>query len=144
MPAPFTATFNTTTSSRFSSTLISTGGTRLSAISITWSDRCCYASFLLDRSLYGNSSTGYHLLNLLLHLGSGLLVYLILTRAVTKESKHIPFWTAVLFLIHPIQTETVTYISGRASGLMAFFYLLALLPLYRSGCTPAAGFRHLS
>ena len=86
-----------------------------------------YGTFFLDRSLYGNNATGYHLLNLLLHLGSGLLVYRILTQAVTEEAPHVPFWTALLFLIHPIQTETVTYISGRASGLMAFFYLLALL-----------------
>ncbi|TMQ27068.1 MAG: tetratricopeptide repeat protein [Nitrospirae bacterium] len=85
-----------------------------------------YATFLLDRSLYGNSANAYHLLNLLLHLGSGLLVYRILTRAVTEETTPIPFLTALLFLIHPIQTETVTYISGRASGLMAFGYLLAL------------------
>lgn len=84
-----------------------------------------YATFLIDRALYGESPTGYHLLNLLCHLGSGLLVYRILTRGVTEETKHIPFWTALLFLIHPIQTETVTYISGRATGLMSFFYLLA-------------------
>lgn len=84
-----------------------------------------YGTFLLDRSLYGNSAGGYHLLNLLLHLGSGLLVYRILTHAATEETR-LPFWTALLFLIHTIQTETVTYISGRASGLMAFFYLLAL------------------
>lgn len=85
-----------------------------------------YGTFLLDRSLYGTSATGYHLLNLLLHLGSGLLVYRILTRAVTEEARHVPFWAALLFLIHPVATETVTYISGRASGLMAFWYLLAL------------------
>ena len=86
-----------------------------------------YATFLLDRSLYGNSATGYHLLNLLLHLGSGLLVYRILIHAVTEETRHVPFWTSLLFLVHPIETETVTYISGRASGLMAFWYLLALV-----------------
>ena len=86
-----------------------------------------YATLLLDRSLYGTNASGYHLLNLLLHLGSGLLVYRILTRAVTEDTRHVPFWTSLLFLIHPIQTETVTYISGRASGLMAFFFLLALL-----------------
>jgi tetratricopeptide (TPR) repeat protein len=85
-----------------------------------------YATFLVDRSLYGTNPGGYHLLNLLVHLGSGLLVYRILTRAVTEDTRHVPFWTALLFLIHPIQTETVTYISGRASGLMAFWYLLAL------------------
>jgi tetratricopeptide (TPR) repeat protein len=89
-----------------------------------------YATFLLDRSFYGHHPAGYHLLNLLLHLGSGLLVYRILSRAVTGESWlnwQIPFWAALLFLIHPIQTEAVTYISGRASELMAFFYLLAFL-----------------
>lgn len=103
-----------------------------------------YATFLFDRSLYGNSATGYHLLNLLLHLGSGLLVYRILTRAVTEETTHVPFWTALLFLIHPIQTETVTYISGRASGLMAFFYLLALLLYIEAAARQRAGFPHLS
>ena len=84
-----------------------------------------YATFLLDRSLYGTNPFGYHVLNLLLHLGSGLLVYLILNRAVTEETKHVPLWTALLFLIHPMATETVTYISGRASGLMTFLYLFA-------------------
>ncbi|MEO7859301.1 MAG: tetratricopeptide repeat protein [Nitrospirales bacterium] len=84
-----------------------------------------YATFLFDRSLYGTNPAGYHLLNLLLHLGSGLLIYRILSRAVTEEIRLVPFLTALLFLIHPITTETVTYISGRASGLMAFFYLFA-------------------
>jgi len=98
-----------------------------------------YATFLVDRSLYGDSASGYHLLNLLLHLSSGLLVYRILTHAVAEETKHLPFWTALLFLIHPIQTETVTYISGRASGLMAFFYLLALfLYIEAAACQPGS------
>ena len=84
-----------------------------------------YGTFFLDRWIYGHHPVGYHVLNLLLHLGCGLLVYRILSRAVIEETRHLPFWTAMLFLLHPIQTETVTYISGRASGLMAFFYLLA-------------------
>lgn len=84
------------------------------------------ATFLIDRSLYIENPTGYHLLNLLLHLVAGLLVYFIFRRAVTKEFEHVPFVTALLFCIHPIQTEAVTYISGRASGLMTFFYLLAI------------------
>lgn len=84
-----------------------------------------YATFLLDRLLYGANPVGYHFLNLLLHLGSGLILYRLLTRAVPDETSSIPFWTALFFLIHPITTETVTYISGRASGLMAFLYLFA-------------------
>ncbi|HEY7532784.1 MAG TPA: tetratricopeptide repeat protein, partial [Nitrospiraceae bacterium] len=85
------------------------------------------ATFFFDRSIFGHQPAGYHVLNLLLHLGSSVLVYRILSRAVSEESRYIPFWVALLFLLHPIQTETVTYISGRASGLMAFFYLLALV-----------------
>jgi hypothetical protein len=85
-----------------------------------------HATFLVDRSLYGEHPACYHLLNVLLHLGSGILIYRILTRAATEETSSVPLWTALLFLIHPITTETVTYISGRASGLMTFFYLLAL------------------
>ncbi|HSA62060.1 MAG TPA: tetratricopeptide repeat protein [Nitrospiraceae bacterium] len=84
-----------------------------------------YATFLIDHSLYGPDPAGYHLLNLLLHLGSGLLIYRIVTSAVRDERSSVPFWIALVFLIHPIATETVTYISGRASGLMTFLYLLA-------------------
>ena len=40
-----------------------------------------YATFLIDHTLYGTRPAGYHVLNLLLHLGSGTLVYLIVTRA---------------------------------------------------------------
>lgn len=95
-----------------------------------------YATFLLDRSLYGPHPLGYHLLNLLLHVGSGILLYRILTNAVQDKASSIPFWAALLFLIHPIATETVTYISGRASGLMAFFYLLALYLYVRASQQP--------
>lgn len=101
-----------------------------------------HATFLIDRSLYGNNPAGYHLLNLLLHLGSGLLVYGILTRAAAEDTKTVPLWTALLFLLHPIQTETVTYILGRASGLMAFCYLLTLFLYIKAAedtSRPAAG-----
>ena len=84
-----------------------------------------HGTFLLDRILYDNNPVGYHLLNLLLHVGSGCLVYWILTVATTQDTRFVPFWTSLLFLVHPLQTETVTYISGRASGLMGFLYLLA-------------------
>ena len=96
-----------------------------------------YASFLVDRLLYGFEPAGYHALNILLHVGSTTLVYAILKMAV-EEGATIPFWTALIFAIHPIATETVTYISGRASGLMAFFYLLALWLYVRAWDVPAS------
>ena len=96
-----------------------------------------YASFLVDRLLYGFEPAGYHALNILLHVGSTILVYAILKMAV-EEGATIPFWTALIFAIHPIATETVTYISGRASGLMAFFYLFALFLYVRAWDVPAS------
>jgi tetratricopeptide (TPR) repeat protein len=96
-------------------------------------------TFLVDRTLYGSSPIGYHVLNLLLHLGSGILVCLILGRAVVDEESYLPLCTALLFLVHPIQTETVTYISGRASGLMGFCYLLAFFLYIKASESPQAG-----
>jgi tetratricopeptide (TPR) repeat protein len=90
-------------------------------------------SFVVDRSLFGKDAAGYHTLNLLLHCGSGLLLFAILSdtlRCFSSPSAKIfagvPFWTSLLFLLHPLETETVTYISGRATGLAAFFSLFAL------------------
>jgi hypothetical protein len=97
-----------------------------------------YATFLFDRSVYGTNPAGYHLLNLLLHVGSGLLVYFVFTRAGMEKTPSIPFWIALLFLIHPITTETVAYISGRASGLMAFFYLFAFFLYIKASEPPDA------
>ncbi len=99
-----------------------------------------HATFLVDRSFYGFHPSGYHLLNFLIHLGVGVLIYGIIASAVADERSFVPFWTSLLFLIHPITTETVTYISGRASGLMAFFYLLALY-LYVRGSQQPDGMR---
>lgn len=112
-------------------------------------------SFLVDRFMWGKTPVGYHLLNVLLHVGMGLVLYAItldLARAASTRCRAVsettvPFWTALLFLVHPIGTETVTYVSGRATGLMAFFYL-AGLHFYlrasgpRSAC--AASWTHLA
>ncbi len=125
MPEPSTGIFITTTPSRFSKIRISQTGTPSSAISITWCGLSCTPRFCSIARCMERTRPGYHLLNLLLHLGSGLLIYCIIARAVADERSVVPFWTSLLFLIHPIATETVTYISGRASGLMTFFYLLA-------------------
>ena len=86
-----------------------------------------YATFLVDRLLYADVAWGYHAINVGLHLISGILVYCLILRASKGEVSFIAFWSALLFLIHPLATETVTYLSGRTSGLMTCFYLLALL-----------------
>jgi len=71
---------------------------------------------------------GFHMVNLLIHLGNSILV-LLLARKLTGSSSRmgsIALFTALLFALHPIQTEAVTYVAGRSASLMAFFYLASL------------------
>lgn len=77
---------------------------------------------------------GFHLFNLIVHVANTNLV-LRLYSAATDPGRRWPFrdWShgafaaAALFAIHPVQTEAVTYISGRSSSLVTFFALSALL-----------------
>ncbi len=96
-------------------------------------------TFLVDRQLYGNRPAGYHLLNLLLHLGSGVLAYRIVRRL--GANRGIAWWTTALFLLHPIATETVTYLSGRPTGLMTCCYLAAFLLFLRARGTGLRGWQ---
>ncbi|OGJ56563.1 hypothetical protein A3D88_00030 [Candidatus Peribacteria bacterium RIFCSPHIGHO2_02_FULL_52_16] len=75
----------------------------------------------------------YHLTNILLHGANGVLVYFIFRRSTLGRS--LPFVCALIFLLHPIQTETVVWIAGRKDLLSTFFYLLSFLfyVRYRNG-----------
>jgi tetratricopeptide (TPR) repeat protein len=82
---------------------------------------------------------GFHAVNVLLHLANVLLVWRLcahfpLPRAWDEgRSERARLVATLLFALHPIQTETVTYISGRSMGLMALFGLAALLAWLESG-----------
>src|SRR3989344_4642621 len=66
----------------------------------------------------------WHLTSNLLHIANGVLIFSILYLVSSK--KLVAFLTALIFLIHPLQTEAVTYISGRGDPLGVFFMLLTL------------------
>ncbi len=75
---------------------------------------------------------GFHLTNLLIHLVNAYLVYRLSQLFVQQQSRsaalhHAPLLAALLFAVHPIHTEAVSYISGRSASLMTLFYLAALL-----------------
>jgi tetratricopeptide (TPR) repeat protein len=85
---------------------------------------------------FGHWNTiGYHLVNLIIHIGSAICCYsLILLTLRTPRLKNRPFeqksvfalLAALIFLSHPVQTEAVTYVWQRVESLAAFFYLLSL------------------
>jgi tetratricopeptide (TPR) repeat protein len=96
------------------------------------------ASYALNYALGGLSVRGFHVGNLLLHIACGLLLYdvarrtFILTRTEMERAAPVAWWAALVFLVHPLQTEAVTLASGRAVVLTAFWYL-ALLELVLVG-----------
>ena len=98
-----------------------------------WSDLGRGIRPLLKLSYALNWSTGlglfgFHLVNLLIHLGVSILV-LLLARTLTGPSSRmgcVALFAALLFALHPIQTEAVTYLAGRSASLVAFFYLASL------------------
>ena len=86
-----------------------------------------YASFAVDRALWGDQPRGWHGTSLLLHTLNGLLVGLLVARLVA------PGWPAGLaaatFLLHPIQVASVAYVANRGELLVALCLLLATLIL---------------
>lgn len=81
-------------------------------------------SFALNYVIHGIKPFGYHLLSNAFHIANGIFIFLILLMVFKK---HFPaFIAALLFLIHPLQTEAVTYISGRGDPMSVFFMLLSL------------------
>jgi protein O-mannosyl-transferase len=76
---------------------------------------------------------GFHLVNLLIHLGVSLLV-LLLARKLTgslSRTGWVALFAALLFALHPVQTEAVTYVAGRSASLMALFYLASITAYIR-------------
>lgn len=82
-------------------------------------------SFLIDHTLWGLNPCGYHATNVLLHLINGVLVMLLVRQL--SGSNFVGWTTAALFLVHPVQIETVAWISSRKGLLSATFILSALL-----------------
>ena len=93
-----------------------------------------FLSFSLNHSLGGLNPMGYHLVNISFHIFTSVTLFLIIYLTIkygknqkAKQAFGIAGLTSVLFATNPLSTETVTYLSGRASGIAAFFYLLAVL-----------------
>jgi tetratricopeptide (TPR) repeat protein len=110
-----------------------------------------YLSFALNYQLGGYAVSGYHMVNLAIHLITALLVYLLLrlifrtpyfmSSTVRGAGVHqlspmvsllMPLLGALLFVAHPIQTQAVTYVVQRMTSLSALFYLLTVV-LYVQG-----------
>jgi tetratricopeptide (TPR) repeat protein len=89
-------------------------------------------SYAFDLALWGDRPFGFHLTNVLIHCGVTVLIFLLVRRLTERPLP--AFLTALIFAVHPIQTDAVAYISGRRDVLFGFFFVAAFLSylIYRS------------
>ena len=83
-----------------------------------------WLSHMTDVELFGLNPAGHHLMNLLIHTLSGCLLFVILLR-MTGELWRSAFVTA-LFLLHPLNVESVAWVAERKNVLSAFFWMLTI------------------
>jgi hypothetical protein len=97
-------------------------------------------SFALNHLFHGKNTFGYHLVNILIHATTGIFLYFFIRttlslpalRSKTETSHWVAFITVLIWLVHPVQTQSVTYIVQRMNSLAAMFYVMALF-FYASG-----------
>ncbi|MBI5845034.1 MAG: tetratricopeptide repeat protein [Deltaproteobacteria bacterium] len=78
---------------------------------------------------------GYHLFNILIHLGCAFALFGVVRRSLLlpalnerygKWSLRLAFFSALVWAVHPLTTQAVTYVTQRIEAMMAFFFLLVL------------------
>jgi len=92
-------------------------------------------SFALNYYFNGFNLVGFHLVNIIIHLAGGFFLYFFSKatlktpglRCRSEKCDWIPFFTAFIWLVHPLQTQSVTYLVQRMNSLAAMFYLLSML-----------------
>ncbi|EIJ44283.1 tetratricopeptide repeat protein [Beggiatoa alba B18LD] len=96
-----------------------------------------YYTFALNFQVHQFEVFGYHIVNIAIHMLAGLSVFLfvhslmqtpVMRHYLTDNSKHwLPLLVALLFVLHPLQTQAVTYIVQRLASMAALFYISALV-----------------
>ncbi len=101
----------------------------------------------LNHALGGAEPWGYHLFNVLVHAAAGLVLFGLVRRTLLQAplaarwgaaSLPLALTIALLWTVHPLQTESVTLVVQRTESLMGFFYLLTLYAFVRGVETGAA------
>ncbi|HEX2099924.1 MAG TPA: tetratricopeptide repeat protein, partial [Candidatus Synoicihabitans sp.] len=98
-------------------------------------------SLALNYAWSGLEVWSYHLVNTVIHLLAGLVLYGLLRRTLRREilparlaeqRETVAALVAALWLLHPLQTESVTYVIQRAESLMGLFFMLSLYTFARA------------
>lgn len=112
----------------FTSSTFNTGGAGLSGF---YYKPLMPVVFSLNYFVWKNNPFGFHLFDLILHITNGILIYILFKRLFSLQkfryAKTASFFLSSIFLIHPVNTESVVYISSTQELLYTFFLLLSLI-----------------
>lgn len=94
-----------------------------------------YVSFGINYKISKFNPISYHIVNILIHCLNAMLIIILLAklfsrvkeRDLLQNYKYLPYFVALLFVVHPLQTQAVTYIVQRLTSLAAMFVLLSLI-----------------
>jgi len=109
-------------------------------------------SFALNWAIAGADVRGYHVVNLAIHVLAALALFGVARRTMRSpplaakfaaDATPLAFALAALWALHPLQTESVTYISQRAESLAGLFLFLTLYAAIRGADSPTATRWHL-
>lgn len=95
-------------------------------------------TYAIDYSMWGLNVIGYHLTNTLLHILVALAIYWFIN--ILYGDNLLSLLTGALFVVNPLHTEAVTYISGRADSLSAMFFFLCLIFYIKGASSKRPGF----
>jgi protein O-mannosyl-transferase len=101
-----------------------------------------YLTFALDYKIHGLDVTGYHIVNLGIHVVNAVLVYFLVFltfrtpflagSTLIKDSRYVALFAGLFFVAHPLQIEAVTYIFQRLASLVTLFYILSVVLYIKS------------
>ncbi|MEW6535665.1 MAG: hypothetical protein AB1454_08570 [Candidatus Auribacterota bacterium] len=82
-------------------------------------------SFAIDHAVWGLNPHGFHLTNLVLHISVGILIFIFIH--ILTGQRLTALITGTVFLVHPLQTEAVSWLSGRGNMLYCLFGIITLI-----------------
>jgi tetratricopeptide (TPR) repeat protein len=99
-----------------------------------WSSRpLLYATFVANELMGGFNTWGYHIFNIAMHIGNGILLYFLIvmtgrhSRYDESDTVPVAVLSSLIFVLHPVHTETVTMVVNRSMLMATTFYLAGLM-----------------